>query len=1013
MLNAQSKKSNSNLHSTENEQNFEVPLRLPSIDTDLATVLSINQILLKSVSNLSPQLKKEIKQALSDEICELSKRKPQSEESQSEIDTLIRALSNIYQEIKESMSKFMQVPKSYSHQDLIRIFADFRCDFCGNRASVQKAIAKMTFHQNANETEKDYPEDSFNNRRGEPSLNLLSLNSSLQEVESKQDLSKNDKLRLSKTGKDNQEGESKSNYFSTTQDNLVLRSLFSQSIQPDEKFSIRNQTFVNEHSINSITRKLTKINDTCSSHPFFENTRFPNLNQKKSDEKKRSESLNSRSNSLDNSNSKYYLRKQSADPVIKIPETNRRLITGFDSIENASGFQLENSEMQNSNNFDSLSEINLKKIFSKKMGNFKGAQNSVILEESVSKEKQSSLKKIKELNEKDSDCSYQLSPYDPFGLNSNKGNFNKSGVVNNTGNEFKRNHDSIKSLARDIETSFKNDELLLDSINDSFKNAIDNTFDNEKSSSLSIIGRLNSRTLVPHKIEVNTRPDNQENAAKNMKMDLNTKEFQKDQVIQNLALKFSFVEETNKPFIDNNTFEQTKDFHVQNSKFEAIKRTQQQSKFDGQKIPLKNLELEQEVKNGNQMIDSFLSPKNNVELIPRLTSFKENQLINNRNAEKQRNLLLDSNTNELPKRFMTQTENNITFKNFEDNQISGENNSSRSRGKEHQNTPIFSKVHSRLIANEFEKAIVVKKHVDEKKAITANNQLLAFTKKSPKVAIESNGSSSHFFPSQKMKEFSMTMPYISQPGQVEQHKLDINIETDIRFFESKRESKDDLDIMQEKEVGSLLRNDKSQNLNQIDWHRNTQMQKRTFDKNVGFIRTGAQNCSSPMARSFLNPKPKGTGCKDNQLHSALSNPSFVKADLVNLQTDGFQKQLLSRNTIGYPQNQNFHPNSVKGKGSPVNSHLLSNNYAQKGETLHNNLKLTIDLDELKRFSSNPKTDNQKLRLQDTQRLRDDDAKDAQKGTPICNKSKNDFGYKVMREKAKMNKLEKQKYIFKK
>lgn len=470
---------NSNFdYSRTQERSFnqsDIDAQLGQLAEDRISATLARDYLIQCALNMPLHTRRDICSLLSIEISRLSKIKPRSHAESVDNDIAIRTLSNLYQEIRPSPSDAKNSDPVLGLKTVAEAFDNLRCHACDSFVDVSEIMGKLAEKSNNSpflaETATCRPEISFN---------IQSLNSSIQEAENLPFTGSKNLIRLEKTLNPNPNDKSRCLSDAMGCDKLVLKSLFSKSINDT---SSREPTMPHVLSIHTKvrTKKTVPQPDTLNVNVIFDQNKIKSNKKNSNTGKKRSGSQASRHSSSDRSSARYYLRKQSADAAVSNPDTNRNLLSGFDSIEDISGANLNNSRFQNSNQFDSLSELNLKKMFSKKMSKILPRGPS-IPEESVSKEKYTSLKKNEEFRESDSECSYHLAPYDPFGLHEDSQHLKPENDSReptkknpNGGDGFKRSGQLLQSLANGIDTSGNNEDQLLGSFEQSFGNLLDNS----------------------------------------------------------------------------------------------------------------------------------------------------------------------------------------------------------------------------------------------------------------------------------------------------------------------------------------------------------------------------------------------------------------------------------------------------------------------------------------------------------------------------------------------------------
>lgn len=917
-----------------------------NLSSQKTAVLSI-EILLKCISETSGENKMEIKQRLNSEISFLTRQKPSIEFEQSEIDKLIQSLSTIYQQIKPSASESKNNSLSYSVSQILQLFENLKCDFCHKIVQVSSVFSKIKNGKSNRKVLTNFPIEIVD-KKPENSVNLLSLNSSLFEIDNPVHPSFKSILEQQKTGhlKIDEKNNTLSDSFFPEQ--LALKSLFSRSINNPQLSS----KLTNIHSINSATYKFTQRNATDSVNVIFDKVKLDSHKKRNSELKKRSESENSKENYFENSETKYFLRKQSADATLKVPEINRVLLAGYDSFESLSGVHIDDSRMRNSNNFDSLSDINLRKIFSKKLVVGKIACNSVIVEESISKEKHTSNKKA---IDSENDSIYQLTAYDPFGLQS----FETDQFIKKYENESvfaKHGEIKIGNECLNLQKERKNEELLLDSFDDSFVNNFD------KQNSFQEISFAKNKKRGNLQINQQIKKENENK-------------------IDDIFMAESFVSQSNldlKLVCPNIAHKQIELSSILNSKSEE-----------------------------NRLKSGYISPRNSnlIDFNP-ISKGKDGKL--NKQIEFDSKEILNSHlrSNKTTSHFWPKSEtNNFISKNNDESWKTPQNLLIVQKPVEKTLETLFfgkcSEKNQTEISENIKRNQIKNTQVDFKNQGNTNqpeiNNLL--TKN-----CEMENRSDHF--QQFVLKDKINLDLIKAKRVIDGSK---------KMFELKRGSKDDLDVIDRahfKTSDSRL-NRLQTKKSQAQFHLNDFNAKIDQDRILLTGRSSLLNNATSQTKSFLQLKGK---IVENEDKLAFMKHKDVSPRLNNLKSASslLSKNVNVKNSVLLNQNQNSHPNSGT---SNFDRGILNNNFMS---TLNFNIErddftqVNNEGELLKRVSSNPKLQNSKpINSSNFRSFKIDPTKGIDKVGIEANKLKVENGYKIQRDKTKMQKMEKPKFTNKK
>ena len=913
-----------------------------NLSSQKTAVLSI-EILLKCISETSGENKMEIKQKLNSEISFLTRQKPSIGFEQTEIDKLIQSLSTIYQQIKPRASESKNTSLMYSVSEILYLFENLKCDFCHKMLQVSSLFSKIKNGKSNRKVLINFPIEIVD-KKHENSVNLLSLNSSIFEIDNPVQAPLKSILEQQKT--DHLKIDEKNNTLSDSclPEQLALKSLFSRSINNPQLSS----KLTNIHSINSATYKFTQRNATDSVNVIFDKVKLDSHKKRNSDLKKRSESENSKENYFENSNTKYFLRKQSADATLKMPEINRVLLAGYDSFESLSGVHIDDSRMRNSNNFDSLSDINLRKIFSKKLVVGKITCNSVIVEESISKEKHTSNKKA---TDSENDSIYQLTPYDPFGLQSLETDQFMKTIENES---IFAKHGEIKTGKEclDFQKECKNEELLLDSFEDSFANNFD------KQNSFQEISFAKTKNTGNFQINQQIKKENEN------KIDHN---FRAESIILqgNLDLKLVCSKNANK--------------HMELSTI----------------LNSKNEE--------NRLKSGYISPRNSnlIDFNP-CSKGKDGKI--NKKIEFDSNEILNSHlrSNKTTSNFWPKSEtNNFISKNNDESWKTPQNWLIVQKPVEKIiKTPFFGKSSEK---NQAEISENIKRNQIKNTEADYKNQGNTNETKINNLLIKNCEMENRTDHSQQF--------VLKDKINLDSIKVKRVIDGSKKMFEFKRGSKDDIDIIDRahfKTSDSRL-NRLQTKKSQAQFHLNDFNAKICQDRILLTGRSSLLNNATSQTKSFLQFKGK---LVENEDKPAFMKHKDVSPRLNNLKPASSLhfKNLNVKNSVLLNQNQNSHPNSGIFN---FDKGILNNNFMS---TLNFNLEkddftqANNEGELLKRVSSNPKLQNSKpINSSNFRSFKLDPTKGVDKVGIEANKLKGENGYKIQRDKSKMQKLDKPKF----
>lgn len=883
----------------------EIDARLGQLGEERLAANLARDYLITFVSEMPRNAKVELCARINEEISNLTKRRTRNNAEALETDVAIRALTNLYKDIRPSSARLLPEPQMCNTQDVVSILENLRCQACSSVIDVTAAVKKLLeISPVALQRISPIKEGKvdWEPSKRDTSLNIMSLNSSIQEPDG---IHKPNEL----LGQNGRQGPRIENFGN---DKLILKSLFSRSInQPEAMCSKESISQIIPLSIHTRLNRdrdeerKKEIANGPGVNTIFDQNKIKSHKKSSNKAKKRSESETSRHSSAERSSVRYYLRKQSADAAVCEPETNRNLLSGFDSIENISGANLNCSRWQNSNHFDSLSEINLKKMFSKKNQKLlpKGLS---IPEESASNEKYTSVKKAAGFVEADSDCSYRLTPYDPFGLtaddrkqksakaNDSKGKQDSKKV--GTDESYKRNGAALQTIADRIDTSGNAEEQLLGSFEQSFGDLL---FNNQ---SVSDLREASDRFgCVFPKI------------AQNIKNDCK------------LRTKIDGILEAKRP--DDRLIATPHDDHKR-----AAYEKKQPANLE---LPLR-LQL---LKAENQLKEAFVSPRcSNLDPANQASNKSSG---NGRDRPLPQEIVAPANSGTKPLGGV----NDMSFKNFENYEKSPVDGYGRASNSQY-GTPMFNK----LLSDSAEaKVCLVSPKVTE---IVKSNV------RTPKtIEFESKAHPKKDFPYQafengRYQRTASSNMYQTQGNGVSDKQLNLqkkasfhgtNGVNQIRFFEMKRGSKDDMSI-------SERTSDRNMN-----WNGN-----RGRSKNCAEVTINEFNVSSV---GFKNHGSKGSllNAQKQQIKAGIAGKKNAGIELdknPSGYSTSFQQLLSEQTTTNTPhgppawhsdnhfaQNQNTNPNrELLASNTPTQYQTMPSNEQSEG---------------IRRFNSNPRIESNK------------------------------------------------------